>query len=62
MTKSDAPESKNLFVQLAKRKAQAQAEGKKFGVLGTQLSTQFQATTNVRSYQKRGGRNGSGKP
>jgi hypothetical protein len=55
-------ESKNLLIELAKRKAAAEASGNKFGILGKDLSTRYSKGERAQSYIKRGGRNGSGKP
>lgn len=64
MIKSESKEKPNLLIELAKRKAAAQASGgSKIGILGKDLSSQFKARGgHMPTYTKRGGRNGSGKP
>ena len=62
MNKTDPKEKKNLFIELAKRKAAAKASGKQFGILGEDLSARFSKADSAQSYTWRGGRNSSGKP
>jgi hypothetical protein len=62
MSKTEPKEKKNLFIELAKRKAAAQASGNKFGVLGKDLAHRLSKGDPEQSYTWRGGRNGSGKP
>ncbi|MGZ3723380.1 MAG: hypothetical protein ACXVA9_10645 [Bdellovibrionales bacterium] len=62
MNKTEPKEKKNLFIELAKRKAAAKASGNQFGILGKDLSARFSKTEGAQSYTWRGGRNGNGKP
>jgi len=62
MNKTEPKEKKNLFIELAKRKAAAKASGNQIGVLGKDLSARFSKSDSARTYAWRGGRNGSGKP
>ena len=59
---ADKEISKNLLVKLAEEKAAAQAQGKRYGILGKDLSKRFNVRTGNQSYTWRGGRNGQGKP
>lgn len=52
----------NLLAEFAKQKAEAQKNGKTFGVFGISQSSRFPRPSNDRPSAKRGGRNGQGKP
>ena len=56
------PEKKNLLIELAKRKAEAQAAGSAAGHFGQKFSGKVSRAFKPESYTWRGGRNGNGKP
>lgn len=63
MANSTTKKKANLLVEAAKKKAEAQAQGKKSGVLGKDLSKNFQNQAgSFFTPRKPGGRNGQGKP
>jgi len=62
MEKAEPKEKKNLFIEQAKRKAEAQSAGNQFGILGKDLRGRPSKGLSAKSYTWRGGRNGSGKP